>query len=220
MDEFDDILGTPTKRRGRPKGSTNKAKDHDAIRLKTLPPSKLTSEANVHGGVTLDWLSKVFGMSRKNVIEALRPCPVLRMHSNGGAYYDLKVAAAYLVKPERELAQVLADLKADDLPEKLRESFWNAKLKEMKFLALAGDLWPTESVLEVLSQTFTMIRTKVQLWTDNIEDAHPMTTEQRELQQKLADQLLGDIKTALVENARVNATESYAAVVKEMQGDD
>ncbi|QXV73604.1 terminase small subunit protein [Rhizobium phage RHph_X2_30] len=220
MEDFDDIFGAPAKKRGRPKGVKNKPKDHDAIRFKSLPSTKLTSEMNVHGGVTLDWLSKVFGMSRKNVIEALRPCPVMRMHQNGGAYYDLKVAAAYLVKPERELAQVLADLKADDLPEKLRESFWNAKIKEMKFLVMAGDLWPTESVLEVLAQTFTMIRTKVQLWTDSIEDAHPLTTEQRQLQQKLADQLLSDIKTALVENAKVSATESYAAVVKEVQSDE
>lgn len=218
MDEFDDILGDalPEKpRRGRPKGASNRPKNHDALRLKAKSPTQVMSLDNVYGGVAVDWLCKVFSMSRKNVAEALRHCPVLRYHQNGGAYYDLKVAAAYLVKPERELADVLGSLKADDLPEKLRESFWNAKIKEMKYRALAGELWPTEAVMEIFSDTFQLIASKSKLWVDDLEEMSELSDKQRKALTDMVDALMVELKEALVSRAKTQQTGSYLAEMDE-----
>ncbi len=218
MDEFDDILGevSPAKRsRGRPKGSGNRPKNHDAIRQKGQPESKTLSLSNVYGGVTVDWLTKAFNMSRKNVVEALRQCPHLQQFRNGGVTYDLKVAAAYLVKPERELSEMLTSLKADDLPEKLRESFWNAKIKEMKYRALAGELWPTESVMEIFSDTFQLIASKSRLWVDELEEVSELSDKHRKMLTDMVDELMLEIKKGLIERAKTQETGSYLSELDE-----
>ncbi|SON54329.1 hypothetical protein HDIA_0788 [Hartmannibacter diazotrophicus] len=163
-------------------------------------------------GVSVDWLAAAFGMNRKDVASALRPCPI-KSRKGVRKFYDLRTAAGYLVRPERELSAALASLKADDLPERLRESFWNAKMKELKFRAAAGDLWSTASVLDVLGETFKAIKKATQLWADTVEESLGLTPDQRNLVVELSDRLMSDIQTSLVHQAQSSATESYLATL-------
>lgn len=167
---------------------------------------------NVENGAPIEWFVKHFKMSRATINDKLKTCPVHRRHpTKGHPYYDVKVAAGYLVEPKMNLDAVLRNIKAGDLPLRMQESFWNAKIKEMKFKVLAGELWPTESVMEVLSDTFSLISGKTKLWVDDLEEVTQLNDDQRRYLTTMVDALIAEIRKTLIERAESKVTESYLA---------
>jgi hypothetical protein len=213
-DDFDDILGStetapeeqdffepllPKRRIGRP----SKKEIDERTQL-------LADIANVDNGAPIEWFVKHFKMSRATINDKLKTCPVHRRHpTKGHPYYDIKTAAGYLVEQQIDTERLLRTIKAGDLPLKLQEQFWNAKIKEMKFKVLAGELWPTESVMEVLSDTFGLIAGKMKLWVDDLEEVNQLTDEMRAGLIKLVDSLRDEIRNGLIAKVEVSVTESY-----------
>lgn len=210
-DVFDDILGSdnsPPRQRGRPKGSFKKAPPPN-MKYKPIGDNKLLQLDDIYTGVSVDWLSKVFRMSRAAVVASLADCPPLR--AGGAKHYDLATAAAYLVDPVKDLQAAMKKLKAEDLPENLRESFWNAQIKELKYQTLAGELWPTQSVLKVLGDAFKSIRSHTMLWADSVEEKGGLSPKQHSLLVGLVDQLLNELHSALVDIDKKSTTRSKIA---------
>lgn len=210
MTVFDDILGSDnsTPRRGRPKGSFKKAAPTKQTYV-AIGDNELMKLDNIYTGVSVDWLSKVFRMSRQAVIASLENCKPIR--DGGAKHYDLATAAAYLVDPVKDLERALANLKATDLPENLRESFWNAQIKELKYQTLAGELWPTNSVLKVLGDSFKSIRSHTMLWADTVEEKGGLTPKQHNIIVGLVDQLLTELHGSLVAIDKKSTTKSKIA---------
>ncbi|TPI86351.1 DUF1441 family protein [Mesorhizobium sp. B2-8-9] len=209
---FDDLLGgeeDPVRNKGgRPKGRLNKPKPETDAHRDDLH-LKMTQVHNVTKGVSTTWLEQAFRIPRYKIGIALQECPVLRTAQNGGKIYDLPTAARYLIDPVTNLDAFLATIKPDKLPEKLRETYWNAKIKEAKYRVMAGELWPTESVMEVFAETFKTIKKVTQLWVDTVEETNGLSDEQRDLLATLVDRLQDDIYKALVSQAKSSETESF-----------
>lgn len=210
---FDDLLGDPPdadepdeprKKAGRPLGSKNLPKG-GASNLSL----KMQEVHNVASGVSATWLQRVFRMPRYKLDAALTDCPVLRTAQNGGRIYDIKTAAAFLVEPTTDLEAYIQTIKADQLPEKLRETFWNAKIKEAKYRTMAGELWPTGSVLEVLGDTFKTLKKTTQLWIDTVDEEDELSDAQRALLTVLVDKLQDNMYKALVKQVANKSTESF-----------
>ena len=212
-DEFDDILG--------PSETQDEEQDFFSPLLKKRPgrPSKREAEereqmladiANVDNGAPILWFVKHFKMSRATINEKLKNCPIHRRHpTKGHPYYDIKTASGFLVEQPIDTERLMRTIKAGDLPLKLQEQFWNAKIKEMKFKVLAGELWPTEAVMEVLSDTFALIAGKMKLWVDDLEEEHRLSDEMRLDLTKLVDALRAEIRNGLIEKVQLKVTESY-----------
>ncbi len=200
MSDFEDLLGAsaPAKRKvGRPSRDS-------------LPEPFLGNFApHVNHGITVGQLAAYFRSNRKAVSESLRNCIPIRADKSGALLYDFVEACSYLVPPRRDMRDFLRTVTDKDLPQELREAFWNAKIKEMRARAMAGDLWPTASVLEVLGETFKTLKTTTQLWVDTIDESQPLSLEQRQLLLELVDKLLNDLHEALVTQAKSTATESF-----------
>ena len=169
-------------------------------------------------GVTVSWLSQVFGMDPKSVKAKLADCPPLHRRK-AGYVYSLPVAAQYLVKPALSAEQFMKSIKQSDLPASMQQMFWDAALKRQKWEENAGQLWRTEKVREVLGSTFQTIKFTMQLWTDTLERQVGLTQEQRDLLVKLVDELQAEIHTALVTQSRNKKTGSQRAELAEMTGE-
>lgn len=210
-DVFDDILGSdnsPARGRGLPKGSFKKAPPPN-MKYKPIGDNKLLQLDDIYTGVSVDWLSKVFRMSRAAVVASLADCPPLR--DGGAKHYDLATAAAYLVDPVKDLQAAMKKLKAEDLPENLRESFWNAQIKELKYQTLVGELWPTKSVEKVQGDAFKAIRNHTMLWADTVEEKAGMNPKQHSVLTGLVDQLLNELHATLVAFEKKSTTHSKIA---------
>jgi hypothetical protein len=119
----------------------------------------------VAGGVNTVWLARAFRLNKTTVQRRLAALAPIAQNSRNEPLYDLPEAASYLVKP-RNLDHILKTMKPADLPDSLRESFWNAKLKEQSFRVKAGEYWSTDDVIGVFSGVLKNIRERLQIVPD------------------------------------------------------
>lgn len=161
-------------------------------------------------GVTVSFLAQVFRMDSNKVKRKLANCPVLDTRYRGETQvqhiYDLATAAAYLVPPKVNIADLIENLRPEDLPPKINAAFWDAQAKRQKVEEVAGDLWRTDDVRDVLGNLFQTIKFTIQLWGDQIERMHGLSAEQRRALTVATDQLQKDIFDQLVENAKLRRT--------------
>lgn len=220
---YDDLFGdeapapaieTPVKRPiGRPKGS--KASRTAADEQKDELHLGMQDTHHILAGVSITWLAKIFRMRPENVKDALLNCPPIGTGRNGGQIYDVQTAAAYLVDPVKDIEDFLRGMDSKRLPTKMQEGYWNARIKEMKARVMAGELWPTGRVQEVLGNTFLTIKSTVQLWADTIEEGGQqagkgdMLPEHRDAIIALSDNLLDEIHKSLISQESEKSTESW-----------
>jgi hypothetical protein len=152
---------------------------------------------DVFGGVSVGWLSKVFGMDPSDVKKRLADCPPLHRRK-AGYIYSLPVAARYLVKPVFDVQKYIANMKPTELPPQLQRDYWDSALKRQKWEENAHHLWRTEAVLEIFGEVFKRIKFSMQLWADNLERVTGLTSEQRKLLVGMVDGLQNDIYDQLV----------------------
>jgi hypothetical protein len=160
----------------------------------------------INGGVSVAWLMKAFRMGRAGVERKLIGCKPIGQGKHSTPLYDLPEAASYIVKPRLDLASHLKTLKADDLPEKLRESYWNAKLKQQRFEERAGNLWRTEAVLTLFSVVLQDIRSKLQIIPDQVDRAVGLTPEQIEGTTRVVDAIQDDIHKYILQMGKTGFT--------------
>lgn len=161
----------------------------------------------IMAGVGLTWLTRVFRMDRNTTKIKLAGCPAIRVGSGSQKLYDIAQAAAYLVKPKMDLPEILENMKPADLPTHLQPAIWGAKLKHQEWAANAGQLWLTQDVLAVLTETFTILRTSIQLWVDALEKSG-LTEQHRLMLNDLTDKLQEDLYKELCEMPKNKRTRS------------
>lgn len=164
------------------------------------------------GGVTVSFLSQVFRMDPAAVKRRLTNCPILESRKRGTTQtqhiYDLATAAKYLVETDLDPKILISKLKKEDLPPAISTAYWDALLKKQKFEENAADLWRTERVWEVLSDSFQTMKFSIQLWAETVERETGLTEEQREIIYRMADGLQQDLYDALVRKSEGKVTGS------------
>ena len=175
-------------------------------------------------GVTAAWLAKTFDMSEHVVRQRLRRCPTMRVRRTSGMpeqlFYDIAVAAAYLVTPAFSVDEYMRALKKGQLPPTLQQSVWDAMLKRQKWEENAGDLWRTQKVREVLGSTFQTMKFSIQLWAETVAEEVALSTEQREVITRLCDALQDEIYQSLVGMSDRARTEPQLGELAEEMGEN
>jgi len=151
----------------------------------------------VLGGVSIAWLATVFEMDPKKVKKLLRKVPPVRI-TRQGPRYSVAVAAQYLVSPRADIREFLQTAKPTDLPVRFQHQFWAAQEKRQKVEELAGDLWRTEAVVDVLAEAAKAIKGAITTWADNTERAAGLNDEQRKALRMQTDMLLSKLYDVFV----------------------
>lgn len=181
--------------------------DEDLIGGDDEPLNLKTRDVHsVVGGVSLPWLMKAFRMGRGTVERKLMGCEPIRTGKHGTPIYDLPEAASYLVTPRVDMERYIQSIKPDQLPERLREAYWSAKLKRQRWEEKAGHLWRTEKVLEVFSGVLQSMRTKLQLIPEEIERAAGLSEEQHAVVRSVVDEIQDQIYHELLAAAKNGRT--------------
>lgn len=211
QEDIDDLVGRP------PRSKDRVLDDLIATRRQAREATGPMVE-DMLKGVTVSWLAQVFGMDPKTVKQRLADCPP--MHKRKAGYvYHLPTACRYLVPPALSTEQFIKNMKPSDLPTAFQQTFWDAALKRQKWEENAGQLWRTERVREVLSQTFQTIKFTIQLWADTLERQVGLTPEQRVLMTKMGDSLQEEIYAGLVKQAATGKTGSQKEELSDMVGE-
>tara|TARA_R110000796_G_scaffold41118_7_gene101525 strand:- start:8630 stop:9313 length:684 start_codon:yes stop_codon:yes gene_type:complete len=205
-DEPEDLMGDP------PKPDPHAA-------MKTLPPREPREEIRTNAnagslkmtgamqGVTVYWLSQVFGLTPETV--RMRLADVTPESVSGKSNrYRVKDAAEVLVDPKIDIEKYMKRMRPTDLPPNLQKEIWDARLKRQKWEAMAGDQWHTNDVMEVLSDVFSIIKSTIQLWPDTLERTLSLSDEQRELLVVMGDTLQDEVYQGIKKMASLKTTKS------------
>lgn len=144
-------------------------------------------------GVSVQQLARLFRMTRPGVEKKLRNARPIDLGSHGNPLYDLAEAAGYLIEPKIDVEEYLSTVKPERLPDHLRETFWNAKLKRQRYEENAGDLWRTKRVMEVVGELLLDFSGKLALIPDLVERQTGFTPEQYRLVRSIVDSVREDM---------------------------
>lgn len=159
--------------------------DEEGVDSVTLT-SKDVSEFLLYG-VSVQQLCRIFRMTRQGVENKLRNLRPIELGSHGNPVYDLAEASSYLIDPKVDMEEYLRSIKPEKLPDHLRETFWNAKLKRQRFEENAGDLWRTKKVMEVVGELLLDFANKLNLIPDLVERQTGFSPEQYRLIRSIVD---------------------------------
>lgn len=138
-------------------------------------------------GASVQQLARLFRMTRPGVEKKLRNLRPIDLGAHGNPVYDISEAAGYLIPPKIDLEEYLASIKPEQLPDHLRETFWNAKLKRQRYEVNAGDLWRTKRVMEVVGELLLDFSSKLALIPDLVERQTGFSPEQYRLVRSIVD---------------------------------
>lgn len=215
VDAFDDFLdggepapkARPTGRKPKPVEEFEPTEDmpgrHDAATLQTFQrPMSIT------------FLCQLFRIDRKTATKRLANLPPVGHHRGGSPLYDFKQAAQFLVIPRVDVAAHIKRMGVNDLPSGLQKDVWDARLKSQQWRTKAGELWPTESVLEVLGEAFHRLKTTSQLWIEQISDQESLPDSVRAELTTQIDGLQTMLHASLIQMPLDRSTRSQLAEVE------
>lgn len=202
----------PKRPRGRPPKTPAVDSDMaDILGFDDDTPKKMTVRSphisEIYVGVTQTWLMQAFHMDKKTVVKKLAECPVLK-YDGSTKLYALHQAAPYLVKPKVDVHEYVMKMNPSELPNQLQDPFWSAMIKRQKWEENARQLWRSDDVLAVFGELAMTIKTRVQLWVEDIDRIHGLTGEMRTQLTQEADNLLQTIHELMIEQPTQRSTPS------------
>jgi hypothetical protein len=213
-DDFDELLGGPS---APPEDAYDSESDYALGGVKIKPSMTEAGALLVQRGATPGWFASILGIGRTTVNRKLADIAPKRVLGNGTKMYSVREALPYLVQPH-DLKHHLARMNPKDLPERLRKEFWSARKLEQDVRVRSKDLWQTADVHRVLGDLMKLVKDTAMLWTDDIDEATGLTSEQVGILDALTRKLLSDFAGAVAQYVESGVTPSQESEFDE--GDD
>lgn len=157
----------------------------------------LESEAMIFDGANLTQLGKMLGMERRDIGPKIREVPPCG-ERGGYPIYNLKEVLPYLVKPMYDVETYIRRMHPNELPKMLSKEFWNGMKAKQDYELREGELWPTEQVESLVSESFKHIRMSLLLIPDALERESTLTDHQRSRIMEMIDGALNEMAQTLV----------------------
>ena len=141
-------------------------------------------------------LAKLFQLDRSTIQRHLKGIPSDGMRSGYPIFKVARVAPVLLKVIGLDNEEALNN--PDKMKPSDRKDHWQAVQAEQKAMESSGDLWHTEKVIELVSQSFKHIKLSVQLFSDIVERESSLTEDQIKTIQGLSDNLLEDMRERLL----------------------
>lgn len=157
--------------------------------------------AMLYEGASISQLSKLFEMDARDVSKKMRDVPPSG-ERRGFPVWRVKDAARALTPPEVSDAAILnhiASMNFRNLPAALNKEIWNGLRARLRFEQEQGVLWHTDRVAEIIQRMMQAIRMTLLLVPDRLNRQDDLTSRQRDLVEKMMDELLLDLKQQITE---------------------
>lgn len=164
------------------------------------------SREMIYNGCNLSELSKLFRMDHRNLVEKLHGVPPSGKRGKANTWRVHEVAP-YLVRPIFDIEEYIKRMHPSELPKMLTKEFWAGQRSRQEYLLKAGDLWPTDQVVEVVGELFKLVKMSATLAADAVERQVEMTPRQRTIVINIMDGMLRDLRQAIIEKFEDRAPE-------------
>lgn len=169
-----------------------------ALRNRRSNAPDADTEAMIFQGCNVTQLAKLFRMERRDITPKIMDIPPAG-ERGGYPIYAVHEVAPYLVKPLYDVETYLRRMNFKDLPKELSKEFWNGQRAKQEFDLRAGNLWPTEKVVEAFGEAVKTLRMSLLLVPDTLSRQAGLSESQRNVVQASIDSTLNDLARLLEE---------------------
>lgn len=156
------------------------------------------SREMIYNGLNLSELGRLFRMDHRILVEKLHGVPPTGKRGKGNTWRVDEVAP-YLVRPIFDIEEYVKRMHHNELPKMLTKEFWAGQRSKQEFLLKAGDLWPTDQVVEAVGELFKLVKMSATLTVDAVERQVELSPRQRTIVVDIMDGMLRDLRQAIVE---------------------
>lgn len=146
----------------------------------------------------------IMGVKRVLAKQHIQP----NVTDDGKELYPIREVAPFLIDLSAvvDIAEIIKTTSLKKLPPELTKNFWDAANARKKHLEDNGELWRTDAVLEVLVDTFKVLRQSVNQFVDTVSDRTEITDKQRRLIVEMADGLMASMRDKLIDTFELYET--------------
>jgi hypothetical protein len=159
------------------------------------------SRGIIFQGASANQLASLFRITADEVYRRVGDLQPVGTGRQGNPLYDVAEAAARLVKPEISAQQIDAYMRRvnhSHLPPMTSRFYWLGKKERDKYLETANELWFTDDIVRVASDSFQTCRMVLVLLPDALRDEAGLQDNQFRLAQRLVDDMIEDLRARLV----------------------
>lgn len=156
------------------------------------------SQGMIYEGLNITQLEIIMEMDKKTIREKLFKARVQPSgRRNGADIYKLTDVMPHLVKPAFDIESYIKEMHHNDLPKMLTKEFWAGQRAKQDYEEKAGNLWPTEKVVEAVGELVKIVKMGALLTTDTVERQVELTPQQRTIIKNMMDGMLLDLNRAV-----------------------
>lgn len=146
-------------------------------------------------GASINQLAQLFDLDRRTVADRLKEVQPSGRRNSFPIYKISDVAELLVVgyMTQEQMSETQKRQRADK-----EKDYWDAKLKEQKYLENMGDLWRTDRIVEVFAVVFKQIRESVTVFIDALEHESGLPPKQIEKAKNFGDALLVEMRDKLM----------------------
>lgn len=188
--------------RGRPRKDEMEryARLAERSKAKQDADNEVTSELLATGNATIAQLAQLFETDAKTLPKRMKSV-VPRGTRRGYKVYSIREAASFIVTPGYEIEDFIRQMSPQELPPLLSKEFWNGQRARLEYETKLGQHWPTEDIVEYVSELQNTIRMTLLLLVDDVHREESLTDGQRKALQRITD--------AAVVTMQKNITEKF-----------
>lgn len=156
------------------------------------------SQGMIYEGLNITQLEIIMEMDKKTIREKLFKARVRPSgRRNGADIYKLTDVMPYLVKPNFDIETYIREMNHNELPKMLTKEFWAGQRSKQDYEEKAGNLWPTDKVVEAVGEFFKLVKMSANLTTDTLERQVELTPQQRIIVQNMMDGMLLELHRSI-----------------------
>jgi len=148
----------------------------------------------LYQGCSLSQLERLFKKDKRDIKLKIEQNGVSPAGMRAGfPIYHIREVAPYLVKPPYDMDQFIQKMSVADLPFMLRKEFWAGRKSQQDYELKAGELWPTQDVVDGFSEVFKTLKLSILLMRETVERETNLTPKQRAIMQQIIDNGLEEL---------------------------
>ena len=176
------------------------------------------SRAMIYQGVSVPQLRAIFNLKDEDVMRRLGDLPPVGTGRQNNPVYNLAQAAARIVRPRITPEAIDAYMRTANpanLPPMVSKHYWEGLRTRERYREEVDELWYTEDVMRLLSETFQTIRTTLVLLPDAMRGREDMTEAQFRFVQGVVDDTIEDLRVRLVDPVKPSRAEGRTGAWEE-----
>ncbi len=177
------------------------------------------AEVLATGCATMAQLGNLFGTDPKTLPQRLKGVMPERKNRRGYKTYNVREAAAMLVKPGYEIEEYIRQMSPQEMPVLLGKEFWNGQRARLEYERQIGNLWPTDRIVEVVGEALNGLRMALLLMKDSVERETDLTDRQRLVLDRIMDGALAECKGAIIDKMKQYNVSDFDGFESSQQAD-